>query len=544
MRGIFPYFGGLVPALFLSANMCAPLFLLCSYAQDSPTLAEKIALAKKMADDAASGKTESGKVVNGTFNFAEELLKYRESVRVQKTSSEPSPSDDSKRGSPELPETSPEKSGETGIATNAGHGGLLAPTREKTLAPPDSSASPRIIPMVHPPKVDSKAVKPRYTVDMSGFSGEYYVGYMEDAKKTIEFIDRKLKESKKFSNAATGMFFIYSDNAYALSEIKKYADACQKLAEKFFGDKYTFLSDSNKIRLQVYISPFFRLKHDYSYLRSRNGTITISLNTSGLSDAKLVCNLLSTAVLGKVADMSGVKKTVPYWLETAFTQILRQSLVDGIPTEMGRISSMQQPENLNSILSYTRYSRQPQKVKESHCYWLAVCAEKMVGDADAYRAFIMSSISEGTKASEILLRGEAKRTGLDFDLWFRTVFAGEVWSHLGGINSPYWTDMEVARLSILQVGNSAGERIPLADSSLWENREKFENDIRSRITEIKVALIRCNPLFHNCLVTLGKMYESCLDDDESSFSKCRALFINEYGVAKELSAEVEKMMSE
>ena len=35
------------------------------------SLAEKIALAKKMADDGVSGKAESGLVVNSNFNFSD-----------------------------------------------------------------------------------------------------------------------------------------------------------------------------------------------------------------------------------------------------------------------------------------------------------------------------------------------------------------------------------------------------------------------------------------------------------------------------------------
>ena len=48
----------------------------CIAAGGEISLAEKIALAKKMADAAAAGKEESGLVVNGGFDFSKMLEKY------------------------------------------------------------------------------------------------------------------------------------------------------------------------------------------------------------------------------------------------------------------------------------------------------------------------------------------------------------------------------------------------------------------------------------------------------------------------------------
>ena len=76
MRKISHCFNGIAALLLVAANALS----FCAHAQDSLTLAEKIAMAKRMADEAAEGKAESGRVVNGTFNFAEELSKYRASL--------------------------------------------------------------------------------------------------------------------------------------------------------------------------------------------------------------------------------------------------------------------------------------------------------------------------------------------------------------------------------------------------------------------------------------------------------------------------------
>ncbi|MFR6033465.1 MAG: hypothetical protein ACLUKN_09995 [Bacilli bacterium] len=59
--------------------LLAPLFgLQCLYASEkSLTLAEKLAIAKRMADDAVAGKAEMGRVVSGGFSFNDIVKEYR-----------------------------------------------------------------------------------------------------------------------------------------------------------------------------------------------------------------------------------------------------------------------------------------------------------------------------------------------------------------------------------------------------------------------------------------------------------------------------------
>ena len=59
------------------ALFCAAFASALSGAQKNISLAEKIAMAKKMADDGVAGKAEIGRVVSGDFNFSEELAKFR-----------------------------------------------------------------------------------------------------------------------------------------------------------------------------------------------------------------------------------------------------------------------------------------------------------------------------------------------------------------------------------------------------------------------------------------------------------------------------------
>ena len=60
-----------------------PLPALCFSASTPISLQEKLAIAKKMADDGVAGRAEAGRVVSGNFNFAEELSRYRGQANIE-----------------------------------------------------------------------------------------------------------------------------------------------------------------------------------------------------------------------------------------------------------------------------------------------------------------------------------------------------------------------------------------------------------------------------------------------------------------------------
>ncbi len=533
-------------------------------AAEELSLAEKIALAKKLADEAAVGKTEAGRVVNGTFNFAEELSNYRKSLKAQNVVSL------------QQEDVEPELELEKPTTVDVPKEPLKEREFEKTVAKVESSKpliekveSPKVdsintenfskpkdsaissgsaIPMERPPEIspDKRPPKPEYKVDMSEFSGDYYVGHLDSKEnaKTMERVEKTLEKSKNYANAITSMFFIDCDNTYALSEVKNIANLCERLVGRVFGEYLASLNDTNKIIIQIYASELSGLKNPYDLKVDNRGLVTISIKWNGRLDKNLVCNLLARAALRKVADRCFSKKEIPYWLETAFTQHLRGMVGTGVSAHLARIISDSPSASISEILNYSRYGTQTQNVKEAYCYYLLVCAEKLARSSERFNALMRDIIVSDVSKTELLLKNLDVRFVTNSDIFFETFISGEVWSRLGGVNTPKQTDMEVARLSVLQVNDDKGERVALADSSLWLNRESIASDIEARVTEIKVALVRANPLFHNCLVSLGKMYEACLDDDENEFSKSRTMFIQEYGDARKISSEINKIITE
>ena len=98
--------------------VCALLVAFQFAHSDAPvSLAEKIALARRMADEAAEGKAESGRVVNGNFDFNAELAKFRASMRSEDVSlavDMSAPDDDQPAQTP-----APQAAGETAATADA-----------------------------------------------------------------------------------------------------------------------------------------------------------------------------------------------------------------------------------------------------------------------------------------------------------------------------------------------------------------------------------------------------------------------------------------
>ena len=99
------------------------------------------------------------------------------------------------------------------------------------------------------------------------------------------------------------------------------------------------------------------------------------------------------------------------------------------------------------------------------------------------------------------------------------IFNGEIYARLGGVQDIDDSDSEIARLAVLPTSNSVGERIGVvaSDALKFASEAHFTRDAKTRVLEIKVALIKINPLYYNSLVLLGNLYEFAIDGDREGF---------------------------
>ena len=105
--------------------------------------------------------------------------------------------------------------------------------------------------------------------------------------------------------------------------------------------------------------------------------------------------------------------------------------------------------------------------------------------------------------------------------------------------SPARSAEEVARLAVLQVDSPDGRTgVPL-DSLLGVSDT---DALKLRALEIKVAFANINPVYHNSLVSLGKIYEAAAERDSEAFEKARAEFLSDFKNARAVSAEIMRLM--
>ena len=79
---------------------------------------------------------------------------------------------------------------------------------------------------------------------------------------------------------------------------------------------------------------------------------------------------------------------------------------------------------------------------------------------------------------------------------------------------------------------------------MWEHRENsiVRYNAERRLTEIKIALPRINPLYAEALVDLGRLYEAALDDDEDEFEAASDAFASNLEKADRLSKRARDML--
>ena len=82
----------------------------------------------------------------------------------------------------------------------------------------------------------------------------------------------------------------------------------------------------------------------------------------------------------------------------------------------------------------------------------------------------------------------------------------------------------------------------IAGDDIFARRDEIKREISKRITEIKVELPWTNPIYFNAMVSIGRMYDSALEDDENSFKSNMLDAISELKKARSLSQRASELL--
>ncbi len=493
---------------------CCPMVALANLSP-SDMLRQKIEIARRLADEAASGKAESGRVIENNFDFVAELKKYRDSLRAEKSE-----------------EVLTEDSEEDSLEEDPD---LLVMPQTSVAEKPLEKSKPKV----------------KYAVDTSkDFVKGYYLGNVDgDAReeRKREILDNienaKKSVEKKYFSYSGALFEIVSDNYSAHTTMIYAIGEFEKIAKVFFSRKNSNLTFGKKIWLKV--SDDYKNDVSQRTLLSASSTGDLSLYVSWSKDLNIeeFCFAASEALLLKIAYESGGNfdaKNIPMWLKMAFAVVLENSIRFGTVSDFAIIASKNPPPDILSVFSKKSYD----KISSANSYWTLVAIEKVIKDRDALSHLLRSACrgdSPESLAKRIAIYNYKSAT-IDFDVWWRCVLTGEIWARMGGVLSPNRSAEEIARLAVLSVDDNKGGREGVSVSKVLEKSEMYKDDIRLRILEIKVALSVINPLYHNALVCLGEMYESALDNDEEDFNSAKTRFAESFNNARVLSRETYNML--
>ena len=515
--------------------VCALLVAFQFAHSDAPvSLAEKIALARRMADEAAEGKAESGRVVNGNFDFNAELAKFRASMRSEDVSLavDMSAPDDDQPAQTSAPQASEETAAKADAQLSDKSQAAPAPTAAVAQASDGKTQPTEKQPQTAPDKSRAKHV-----VDTDkGFVNGYYVGRLgdgeDDVKRAVELAKKNSDEPRLYSYDGR-LFAVVSDDYSAHSFAIRAVRGCEKLFDAYFANDDGKLSLARKVDLQ------FTGKKTDTPARvsvSKNGDVVLTFGWGKNLRLENFASAVAEGLLYKIAFESGGEaavRRVPFWLKRAMSDLFEQTLRYGVPVEMAERGAKNPPSMPARVFEMDGVSEK----SLSHPYWTFVAAMR-AAKGDAARFAYAALAGERPQKLESRLRKCAPPSA-DFGLWWRCVLAGEIYARLGGVMSPARSAEEIARLAVLQVDSPDGRTgVPL-DSLLGVSDT---DALKLRALEIKVAFANINPVYHNSLVSLGKIYEAAAERDSEAFEKARAEFLSDFKNARAVSAEIARLM--
>ena len=477
------------------------------------TLEQKLAFARHLADEAAQGKAETGRVLTGDFDFSEELKRCRALGKIPETSQE------------SIPEYSD-------ITADSPDGNESVKSDKKTSE--DASSS----------------FKKKHVVDTSkDFINGYYTGLVGGDEKASQVrrkellervqLEKKLSQMPNYFSYKGRLFDIISDDYKAHTVMIYVLNEFEKVFDNYFSTKDGYLLLSKKVSFKI--SKEKNPKKNTVLSISDSGDFSLYVAWSKSLKIEEFCDTVAIAVLAKIAyenDGKNATNKVPLWLKMAIARSLEQSVRHGVSFEMAQLASENPPPMPIDVYAISTGT----EIAQAHSYWTLIALEKSIKDKSMLSSFMNRVVRGDSPEMLVEKMSKFKPNRYDFQLWWRCLITGEIWARMGGVLSSERSASEIARLAVLQVDAEDGQRVGVSLLKLWEDRDLLSTEIKQRILEIKVALPNINLVYYNSLISLGRMYEAVENGDKSDFEKFKKEFATEYQQARAISHQIELMI--
>ncbi len=387
--------------------------------------------------------------------------------------------------------------------------------------------------------------KVKYVVNDNDFIADRYVGKIgqssaerDEIKASVDKAEKMAKSKKDYVIAETKMFVIVSKDTNALSDVKMLVGACERVLQNYFG---SLPSKAFTSKNTVKIFPK-NTEMQNIVITSEGVDVVVNFKwdkSLSIDDASWA---LVRSVFEKLANIDNAKCSFPEWIKSAFQGLVAEEIQLGIPTYFSRLASDNPHKNVASILKYPQ-GESNSNLRKAHAYWLFKSLGKL---SERYNLFVfVRNVIEGRIAeAEILTEIEKiinKPDSVKVDLWLGCVMSAEMYARVGGVASPKTSESEILRLCSVRAFSGV-EPISVSCDNLFRYSECALEPAKARLNEIKMLLVKINPLFFNSCVLLGEVYEAFLNEDKQKYKESLKEFLLEFTRARNTAKDVEKAL--
>lgn len=540
------------------------IFAICAGAAVAEmSLAEKIKLAKKIADAAAQGREDSGLVVGGGGADLSKLAqKYRdfatddssalpevapvqpaEVVQLQpaavaeEASVQPAVAASEKTQKPvaAVPEKKPAAEIRQSRADKTPPAEAPQPVaqaqKSEEAAEPPSEILPPVLPEKNIPK--NKNPAPKYVVDTSDFINGHYV----PNKSELPEIPQPEAQIIQWSN---GAFHLVGESELLIGKAQKVLDAAVAQFADYESGGLEKLKFSDKIAVQLVGDPK-KAAEISPYAVDKNGSITITVLWDESLEFPYFCKLVSGALFRKLmfVKYGKIVRQCPVWLDEAFSVALQCRVKSGRLSEIVETAIQTPPRPLPDILGIEKIA----SVSDSaDCFWALRSIERLTARTGK---FIPTLAKISQLAPDAALAEIEKTSPKNFSIRWNCTVCGEIYSRAGGVRSTKTSREDIMRLAYIQAEDVSGEPVGLNPSQVWQFRDNkiVRFNLERRLAEIKIIFPRTNPLYAQTLVELGRILEAALEDDSDEYEDASAAFAENLARADELAETARKMLA-
>lgn len=540
------------------------IFTICAGAAVAEmSLAEKIKLAKKIADAAAQGREDSGLVVGGGGADLSKLAqKYRDFATddssalpkvastqpaevaqlqpdavAEEASAKPTVAASEEKAVAAVPEKNPDAEIRQSRAdktptTEAPQSVAQAPkSAEAAVAEPSSEIPPSVLPEKNIPK--NKNPAPKYVVDTSDFINGHYV----PNKSELPEIPQPGAQIVQWSN---GAFHLVGESELLIGKAQKVLDAAVAQFADYESGGLEKLKFSDKIVVQLVGDP--KKAADISpYAVDKSGSITITVLWDESLEFPYFCKLVSGALFRKLLLVKYGKtvRQCPVWLDEAFSVALQCRVKSGRLSEIVETAIQTPPRPLRDILGIEKIA----SVSDSaDCFWALRSIERLTARTGKFIPTLakISQLAPDAAFAEI-----EKTSPKNFSIRWNCTVCGEIYSRAGGVRSTKTSREDIMRLAYIQAEDVSGEPVGLNPSQVWQFRDNkiVRFNLERRLAEIKIIFPRTNPLYAQTLVELGRILEAALEDDSDEYEDASAAFSENLARADALAETARKMLA-